>query len=216
MLATNDVRNLFRLAKKHGRHTVTDKSGVSVIELPFLHFRADEPLIFGTVNEDWNQRELQWYDSQSLDVYDITPPIPQVWKQVASKHGFINSNYGYLIYSEKNGSQYENVLKELKSNPMSRRAVMIYTRPSMHTDYNTDGMSDFICTNTVQYMIRDGELHAHVTMRSNDMIFGYKGDYAWQEEVLLRLATDLDVPPGDIWWTVGSAHIYERHWDLIV
>lgn len=215
MLTTNDVRNIFKNAKKYNLHVVEDKTGTRVIELMALHFKADEPCIFGTVNSDWNSRELEWYDSQSLDVNDIPPPVPAVWRQVASKHGFINSNYGYLIYSKENYKQYDNVLKELKANPFSRRAIMIYTRPSMHEEYGMDGMSDFICTNTVQYLVRDGSLHAIVNMRSNDAIYGYKGDYAWQEEVLIRLATDLGIPPGDIWWSVGSMHIYEKHWNLI-
>jgi thymidylate synthase len=85
----------------------------------------------------------------------------------------------------------------------------------MQWEYNSDGMSDFICTNTVQYMIRDGKVHAIVQMRSNDAIFGYKNDYAWQKFVLDRVSDDVGVPAGNIYWNVASLHVYERHFELV-
>lgn len=51
---------------------------------------------------------------------------------------------------------------------------MIYQRPSIWYEYNLDGASDFICTNSVAYYIRDGKLHCSVSMRSNDVVYGYK------------------------------------------
>jgi thymidylate synthase len=205
----------------HDEDFVIDKSGVKTIELINAVFHANEDSIFGNVNKEYVERELQWYKSMSLSVNDIPGGTPQIWKQVASKDGMINSNYGWCIYSEDNGYQFKNVLEELVSNPFSRRANMIYTRPSMHTDFNKDGMSDFICTNNVQYFIREGQLHACVFMRSNDAVFGYKNDYAWQrhvqEQLLIginnRLATAYGL--GTMLWNVGSLHVYERHFDIV-
>lgn len=209
-----DIRNEFLTAYEYGKFT-TDKTGCKTIEILGASFLADEPSIFGEVNEDYVTRELAWYLSQSLRVADIPGDVPKIWQQVASKGGLINSNYGYLVWHEKNFSQYQNVLLELKSNPNSRRAVMIYTRPSMHYEYNADGMSDFICTNAVQYQIRDGQLHAVVQMRSNDAWAGYRNDYAWQVYVQNALADDLGVLPGDITWQVGNLHLYERQFYLV-
>lgn len=194
---------------------VTDKTGCKMLELPGACFLANEPAIFGTVNEDYVQREIQWYESQSLNVNDIPPPVPQIWKQVATPDGFINSNYGWCIYSSENGDQFMSCVETLRRDPESRRAIMIYTRPSMQFEYNRAGMSDFMCTNSVQYLIRGGEVHAIVNMRSNDVVFGYKNDYAWQRHVLKRVAKELDVPEGDIIWQVGSLHVYSRHFDLV-
>ena len=64
-------------------------------------------------------------------------------------------------------------------------------------------------------MIRYGRLEAHVQMRSNDVLFGYRNDYAWQEHVLKLLANKLDVQIGNIYWNIGSLHVYERHFDLV-
>jgi thymidylate synthase len=152
----------------------------------------------------------------SLFVEDIPGKTPAIWQQVASKCGKINSNYGWAIWHPKNYWQYENVLDELRASPNSRRAVMIYTRPSMWEDYNEDGMSDFMCTNAVQYMIRDEQLIAIVQMRSNDVVFGYRNDYAWQQYVADCLTEDLSLQKQPkIIWHVGNLHVYERHFDKV-
>lgn len=209
-----NIRNSFyqKLVKEE---YVTDKTGVKTLEIMNASFIADHPAIIGTVNEDYVERELAWYKSQSLNVNDIPGETPAIWKAVATEDGYINSNYGWCIWSDENHNQYTNVLDELKKNPDSRRANMIYTRPTMHSDYNRNGMSDFMCTNNVQYLIRNGELNALVYMRSNDAVFGYKNDWAWQKHVLDSLCKELNVPAGQIYWNVSSLHIYERHFGLL-
>jgi thymidylate synthase len=215
MLIVEDIRD-YLIRELQAESFVVDKTGVKTIEMIGACFEADEPSIFGDVNDDYIQRELEWYKSQSLYVDDIPGITPAIWKQVASTEGKINSNYGWAIYSEDNGLQYLNVFDELTKNPNSRRAVMIYTRPTMWSDYNHNGMSDFMCTNAVQYMIRDGQLVAVVQMRSNDVVFGYRNDYAWQKYVADQLTNDLglDVEPKII-WNVGNLHVYERHFDKV-
>ena len=189
---------------------VVDKTGVRLLEIQGASFVADDVTIFGRVNHSYVARELQWYESMSLNVNDIPGGAPAVWKDVATPQGFINSNYGFLIYSIDNCRQYECVKAELQRSPTSRRAIMIYTRPSMHVDWNRNGKSDFICTNAVQYLIRDGELDAVVQMRSNDVHYGYRNDRAFQRYVQVRLADDIGVETGYIHWQVGSLHLYER------
>ena len=214
MNTVKDIRNYFVRAYENHDY-VTDKTGVKTIEMMAAQFIADEPYIFGTLDTGYIARELEWYKSQSLNVNDIPGGAPKVWKDVADENGYINSNYGWCVYSGENGNQYQNVLEELRQNPNSRRAVMIYTRPHMHYDYKFLGMNDFMCTNAVQYLIRDDKLHAIVNMRSNDVVYGFKNDYAWQEYVALQLCDELATQLGDIVWNVGSLHIYERHFHLI-
>lgn len=214
MMTIDMIRTRFLWQLKDNEF-VTDKSGVKMLEIMNASFIADVPTIFGTVNEDYVKRELEWYESMSRNVNDIPGGAPAIWQQVASESGEINSNYGWCIWSDANYSQYDNVVAELQRNPESRRATMIYTRPSMWLDYNRDGMSDFMCTNTVQYMIRHDRLHALVYMRSNDVVFGYKNDRAWQKHVLDLLCDELGYEPGNIYWNVASLHVYERHFDLV-
>lgn len=194
---------------------------LSVVELIGASFLADEPVIFGPKpDQEYVDAEIAWYMSQSLDVDDLATAWgraapPAVWRTVADKDGFINSNYGYLLFSAQNGMQYQNVVRQLKADPESRRGTAVYTRPTIHYDATADGANDFICTNAVNYFIRDDALDAVVQMRSNDVVFGYRNDYAWQHHVLRMMAADLGVPPGDIIWQAASLHVYERHFKFI-
>lgn len=213
-MKVQDIRRKF-CYQLLSQNFVIDKTGVKTIEIVGASFIADERQIFGTVDDDWNKRELEWYLSQRLNIDEIPPPVPKLWKNCAAKDGKINSNYGWMVFSPQNESQYQKCLNELIVNPFSRRAVMIYTRPRMWVEYNENGMSDFTCTNVVQYLIRNNRLECVVQMRSNDMIYGYKGDLHWQKYVHQKLAVDLGVAVGDIHWQVGSAHIYEKHFHLV-
>lgn len=208
------VRCWFRELKAKGEF-VTDKSGCKMLEVIGATFVADEEAIFGSVNNDYVKREIDWYKSMSLNVHDIPGGAPREWIRSSDSEGYINSNYGYLIWNAGNNQQYENVRQELSINPESRRAVMIYTRPTIWSEYNQRGMSDFICTNAVQYFVRNKKLIALVQMRSNDVLYGYKNDRYWQAYVHQQLADDLEVEVGDLIWHAGSLHVYERHFDLI-
>jgi thymidylate synthase len=219
-MTTKDIQQYF-ISEFQSGNFIVDKTGVSVIEMIGASFIADSPTIFGELNHEYIQHELDWYLSRSLNVNDIPGKIPSIWKSVATPAGFINSNYGYLVFDSKNHNQYLNTLNELILNPNSRRAIMIYTRPTMHDDWHKGGMSDFICTNAVQYLIRDGKVHCVVQMRSNDVWAGYRNDYAWQKYVLDKLVADYnqkiksDLIAGDIIWQVGSLHLYERQFYLV-
>ncbi len=216
--SVSDIRQFFIDELNDGAFT-KDRSGQKTIELIGASFLADEPAIFGEVNQDYVDNELRWYESESTNIYDIyddpNKEPPQAWQYSANTHGEINSNYGYLIWNNKFHCQYERALEELEENPDSRRAIMIYNRPDIWMEYNNNGKNDFICTNAVTYYIRNDELQAVVQMRSNDVVFGYKNDFAWQQYVLDSLANDLGIQPGFITWQVQNLHVYERHFHLV-
>ena len=210
-----EIRNQFK--EKLASGDFADDGNLEIVNASFI---ADEPSIFGEINKDWNSKELRWYISQSLNVNDIAPPVPKVWAQVASSKGLINSNYGWCIFSIGNGNQFSKALTALVKNKNSRQAVMIYIRPSMHEDSIADGMRDFMCTYSTQLLIRSGKLHHLVNMRSNDVVFGYKGDFFWQDLVHEFALSTLkntypDLVKGNLYWNAGSLHVYPRHFDLV-
>lgn len=214
MQTVSDIREQF--AEKLLRQEFVGNT----IEIIGATFLADEPEIFGSRNTEWYERELRWYLSISLNVNDIEGNIPKIWKDVATPDGLINSNYGYAIWSKENGNQYCNVLQKLKADKNSRQGQMIYTRPSMHIDWNEGGKRDFMCTAYNQMFIRSDDigndaLTSHYVMRSNCSIFGYRGDSYWAREVQRRLAKDLDIRVGELIWTSSSQHIYDRHFYLV-
>ena len=195
---------------------VTDRTGCRVIEIVSAGFEATDETILGSVNWDYVDRELDWYRNGSLDVKTFPGGAPDAWLKAASPTtGKINSNYGWMIGSWENGHQYERVRAELSRNPDSRRAVMIYMRPTMWEDYNKDGMSDFCCTWGHHFFIRNGQIDVVVSMRSNDAWSGYRNDRAWTDVVLKRLSHDLGVPPGRIFWHADTLHFYDRQFYLV-
>lgn len=210
----NDIRQMFAQLYLN-EVIINDKSGLKVFEILGASFIADSEQIFGKPNKDYITREINWYNSQSRNILDIEDQVPQIWKNVCDIDGNINSNYGWCIYSEKNHRQYDRVLAELKRESTSRRTSMIYTRPKMWNDYNTRGMSDFMCTHAVDYAVRDNKLYVTVHMRSQDAWAGYRNDYAWQNYIQKRLASDLNVLIGDIYWSVSSLHLYSSYWYLL-
>ena len=223
MIKTDDIRYYFCNELKQ-ENFVTDKNGGKLIEMIGACFIADKSSIFGTPNQDYITREIAWYNSQIGNVNAIAGKTPEAWKMAANDYGQVNSNYGQLIYSDKYFNQYGRVLDELLQNDEGRRATMVYNRPSIWEEYNEEGKSDFICTNAVTYYIRGDKLFAVVQMRSNDVVFGYKNDYAWQLYVLnelikdyndCRAEADNDITAGDIIWQVQNMHVYERHFHLV-
>lgn len=166
-------------------------------------------------SEKYVEAEFKWYDSGSLQT-DFIAQHAGLWDKIKDKQGYINSNYGHLIHSPQNGKQFNQVCLELMRDRDSRRATMVYSNPFIHYT----GGDDFICTMYVNYMIREGKLHAFVNMRSNDIRFGLIGaDLAWQIRVLRELTEALNnepgfneaLEPGDVHWHADSFHLYERH-----
>lgn len=227
LLYTKDIRDIFIDKYKRGnfRTIGNEVQQSNTIEIQNAHFIADSDWIIRKPNYDYVEREIEWYLSQSLNIHDIPGDTPKMWLACADKDGYINSNYGWCIFSKENGSQYESCKNKLISDPHTREAIMIYNRPSMQTDYNKNGMHDFMCVQNVQYFINEYDnrvlCDCIVNIRSNDAVFGYDNDYLWIKWVLDKLCKDLSVElkykivPGDIHWNAGSLHVYERHFKFL-
>lgn len=235
MNTVKDIRNFFKAELEAERFT-TDKTGAKTIEILGASFIADEPSIFGTPVKSYIDAELAWYESGSTNINDIhgaNKVPPAAWQYAADSNGEINSNYGHLVYSPVFHNQYQNAFSELWKNPDSRRAQMVYNRPSIWVEFDENGKSDFICTNAQTFYIRDNQLHMVSQMRSNDVVFGYKNDYAWAQHLMNKFVTEWNkeadmfnvsttasdpikhITKGTLTWQVMNLHVYERHFDLV-
>ena len=146
-MKVNDIRNHFINELKNENFSV-DRTGQKTIEMLGASFLADESAIFGTVNYSYVQDEINWYESMSTNINDISSvddaEPPAAWQISANKHGEINSNYGKIIFDDLYYNQYHMALDELVQNMDSRRATMIYTRPSIWYEFDENGKNDFI------------------------------------------------------------------------
>lgn len=229
MPSVKDIREFFIGELRDEAFTI-DKTGQKTIEMIGANFVASEPSIFGTPSQDYIKKEIAWYESESTNIYDINKEsgadAPAAWKYSADKHGNINSNYGHLVFSDKYFKQFYMAFDELWCNPDSRRAQMVYNRPSIWVEFNEGGKSDFICTNAQTFYIRDGVLMMVSQMRSNDCVFGYKNDYAWAQYLMDKFVSNWnemaavtgehsEIEKGMLIWQVMNLHVYERHFNLV-
>lgn len=234
LIKTNDVLEIFKNKYKNNifRTIGNAVQQSKTIEIQNVQFEVDKPWIVREPNEEYFQRELKWYQTESLNVNDIPDGAPKMWKSCATPDGYINSNYGWMIWSKDNCEQYKHCLQKLIEDPHTREACMIYNRPSMQEEYNKNGMHDFCCTYAVQCFLNEdnsGRYHLKyiVYMRSNDAVFGFDNDALWHMHVQERLARDLfsNIPTltgiagpiicDPIVWNAGSLHVYERHFKFL-
>lgn len=228
VITTKYIRNKFiSLYKDNVFRDIGNKVQQSrTLEIQNAHFLADNDFIIRKPNYDYANKEIEWFNSESLNVNDIPgEKVPMMWKICATPDGRINSNYGWCVFSDENYNQYYHCRNKLIEDLHTREAIMIYNRPKMWLDYCKDGMHDFMCCQNQHYFIneRDNNIYLDVIVnfRSNDAVFGYCNDYIWTKYVLDKLAKEIslftkkEILSGNIWWNADSLHIYERHFKFI-
>lgn len=186
---------------------------------PYIYLSKD----FSTPKK-YVKSELDWYKSMDLSIigHEGIESNP-TWQSCCTKDEKkeINSNYGWCVFSEENGSQYDNCLEVLKKDKTTRNAIIVYNRPSIYKDYKRDGMHDMICTMDSHFFIRNNKLMMVHNMRSNDIRYGFIcSDLAWNCFVYQNLYEDLketypDLEVGQIIWTSDSMHLYSRHFEAL-
>ena len=106
------------------------------------------------------------------------------------------------------------VVRELRENPTSRRAVIGIWDASMDARRENEGpWKDVPCNDIISFQSRLGELHAHVFVRSNDLMWGWSGINAFEWSVLQEvIAGILGIEVGTLTFSISSLHAYDRHW----
>lgn len=106
--------------------------------------------------------------------------------------------------------QLKHIVELLKSDPQSRRAVFNIYNPAIDMEPG----KDIPCNNWVHFIARDGELNAHVAIRSNDLFWGWSGINAFEWSALLQIVAGLTgFSVGKITFSISSLHLYKHHWD---
>lgn len=104
------------------------------------------------------------------------------------------------------------VVDLLRRDPDSRQAVIsLY---DSDRDLGRTDVKDVPCTISFQFRIRDGELLMWTAMRSNDAVLGCPYDLGQFSLLHRAVAQALDVFVGTYSHTVGSLHLYEKHWNV--
>lgn len=200
---------------------VSRPRGMAVREVLSAHLELKDPrarLSLSPVraaNYSFATGEFLWYLRGAEDLASLTYYNPRM-AEFSDDGVTLNSAYGKRL---RGTTQWANVVDELLRDPDSRRAVMTILSPEDVARAVTVGTKDVPCTLSLQFFVRAGLLSLHVTMRSNDAVWGLCNDLfsftLLQETMLLDLrAAGADVELGPYYHSAGSLHLYERHFDL--
>ena len=157
-------------------------------------------------NPEYAEAEWQWYltgDPRISTLGDIYGKVPEIWKRMADENGQVNSNYGYQW---ERARQLDNVVEMLIKNPSTRQAcISIYDGKEI-----SDYASDTPCTYAVQFTILDNRLNMCVTMRSNDLWFGFCNDQYCFSSLQKLVAERLKLKTGTYYHFVHNLHLYNK------
>jgi thymidylate synthase len=111
-------------------------------------------------------------------------------------------------YGPRLRAQLPVVVERLKLDPQTRQAVVTVWDP-LH-DLMVSDSRDYPCTVMLQFLVRDGRLQLHTTMRSNDVWWGLAYDAFQFTQLQLTVANVLGLPAGHYYHHAVSLHLYER------
>ena len=177
-------------------------------------FYIDKPMDNHIIDQDRNwkldyaEAEWQWYLTGMPNIKmlgEIYGKVPEIWKRMANKEGYVNSNYGYQW---QRNNQLDNVIAMLKANPRTRQAtVSIYDGKEID---NGTYQHDTPCTYAIQFTIIGQKLNMCVTMRSNDLWYGFCNDQYCFSKLQLLVADKLELLVGDYYHFAHNLHLYDN------
>ena len=157
---------------------------------------------------DYAEAEWQWYlsgDKNIKKLGELYGKVPEIWKRMANKDGDVNSNYGWQWQRD---NQLSNIIAMLKTNPKTRQAaISIYDAKEVNWGHYTH---DTPCTYAVQFTVLNGNLNMCVTMRSNDLWYGFCNDQYCFSKLQELVATKVGLPIGTYYHFAHNLHLYNN------
>lgn len=164
----------------------------------------------GRLDYDYANTFYNWMISGSSDNKAVIEKYPNVARFMEKpKSEQLPENFN-TFYGPRILDQLPFVLKELKSNPDTRRAVISILDSQDLLLLDKDETLEFPCCDSATFSIRNNKLNVHVHMRSQNMGQVLKLDmYLWGR-FTCELATQLDLENGEFTSSVVSAHVFNK------
>ena len=173
-------------------------------------FYIENPLDNAIENTErkWNpvyaEAEWQWYlsgDRNIAKLAELYGKVPEIWKRMAFPNGNVNSNYGWQW---NQNDQIGYVIDLLKNEPNTRQAAISIYDGKEHDTFAFDTP----CTYAVQFTILHGKLDMCVTMRSNDLWYGFCNDQYCFSKMQEMVSNELNIEPGIYYHFAHNMHLY--------
>ena len=161
-------------------------------------------------NIDYAEAEWQWYLSGDPNIEklgELFGKVPQIWERMADPYGNVRSNYGWQWNRE---GQIDKIIEMLQEKPDTRQAVIsIYDAKEIGSyTYDTP------CTQGIHFQIVNDpvtgldNLCMTVTMRSNDLWYGFCNDQYCFSKLQKYVADKVGAIPGWYYHFASNMHIY--------
>ncbi len=159
--------------------------------------------------------ELLWFINGNTNVKYLQENGVKIWNEWADTNGDLGKIYGYQwrSWSAANNSkidQLKNVIDSLKNNPNSRRHIV--------SAWNVGDLNEMAlppCHILFQFYIADGKLSCMLYQRSADIFLGVPFNIASYALLTMMVAQVVGLQVGDFIHTLGDAHIYLNHLELV-
>ena len=159
--------------------------------------------------------ELLWFLQGSTNVRYLNEHGVTIWDEWADANGELGPVYGkqWRNWPTPDGQhidQIAEVVKQLKSNPDSRRIIV-----SAWNVADLPEMALMPCHAFFQFYVAEGRLSCQLYQRSADIFLGVPFNIASYALLTHMLAQQCDLQVGDFIWTGGDCHIYNNHFEQV-
>jgi thymidylate synthase len=155
--------------------------------------------------------ELLWFLNGDTNVAYLNANNVTIWDEWADENGDLGPVYGaqWRTWPTPDGGhidQIERTLDLIRTDPDSRRIIV-----SAWNVAQIDQMALSPCHALFQFYVADGKLSCQLYQRSADVFLGVPFNIASYALLLLMMAQQTGLRPGDLVWTGGDCHLYLNH-----
>ncbi len=155
--------------------------------------------------------ELLWFLKGDTNIKYLQENGVSIWNEWADDDGNLGPVYGsqWRSWHTSDGrtiDQISNVISEIKTNPNSRRMLVVAFNPG-----EIEKMALPPCHAFFQFNVRDGKLSCQLYQRSADIFLGVPFNIASYALLTMMMAQVCELAPGEFIHTFGDAHIYNNH-----
>lgn len=163
-----------------------------------------EYIKFKGLNSNWiGQEFLERISKGKVNPGEAWKEREDVWNQF-----LVDGKFDYS-YSERIGSQVEDVINLLKEIPASRHGIISIYDPAIDGK-RRDGKHRVPCSIYYLLTIREGKVQMLYNIRSNDFITHFPYDITLARMLQDFVAKMLGLPAGDFIYQSGSLHAFKK------
>jgi len=167
--------------------------------------------------------ELLWFLKGETNTKYLHDNKVTIWDEWATEEGDLGPVYGtqWRSWPTANGSvdQIENVIKQLRETPNSRRIIVSAWNVSELPDESITPQENVAqgrmalapCHAFFQFYVADGKLSCQLYQRSCDIFLGLPFNIASYALLTHMVAQQCNLDVGDFIWTGGDVHLYLNH-----